>query len=259
MKLVRVLSALTVAFSLAGLPVSHARAQTIETFRGLPLSFEANHGQTDRQVDFIARGSGYTVFLTPRESVLMLRGSDTSMDGHGQVQSSAVSLRVRLVGANPQPHAAGLEKLPGRVNYFRGKDPARWRTNIPAYAQVRYREIYSGIDLVYYGTQRQLEYDFVVRPGADPKSIILAFEGAEKIEVNPEGDLLLHTAGGAIRHRKPVIYQEVDGARREIAGGYVLKGAREVGFKLASYDSSRPLVIGMAAAITAAISVGWWP
>jgi YVTN family beta-propeller protein len=263
---IRGLLALTVGLSLLGLPESNApsslteahatpmsaaidrpdtatRAQTVETFRGLPLRFEANHGVTDPQVDFIARGRGYTVFLTPREAVLNLRGPATSMDGHGQGQSSAAALRVRLVGANPQPRVTGLEELPGRVNYFRGNHPAQWRTNIPTYAKVHYEEIYSGIDLVDYGNQRQLEYDFVVRPGADPTSIVLAFEGAENIEVDPQGDLLLHLAGGAIRHRKPVIYQEVDGDRREIAGGYVLKGAREVGFKVAAYDGSRPLII----------------
>jgi hypothetical protein len=234
--------ALSVTNSLGSLTEDRAtpRSAAIEAFRGLPLRFEANHGETDPQVDFIARGSGYNVFLTPREAVLMLRGS---VCGPDQGQTSAGALRVRLVGANPQPRVTGLEKLPGRVNYFLGNNRARWRTNIPTYAKVRYQEIYSGIDLVYYGNQRQLEYDFVVRPGADPESIALAFEGAEKIEVDPEGDLLLHMAGGAIRHRKPVIYQEVDGARRAIAGGYVRKGAHAVGFRVAAYDSGRPLVI----------------
>jgi hypothetical protein len=207
------------------------------------LRFEANHGVTDPQVDFIARGRGYTVFLTPREAVLSLRGPATSMDRHGQGQPNAAALRVRLVGANAQPKVMGLEELPGRVNYFRGSNPAQWRTNIPTHAKVRYEEIYSGIDLIYYGNQRQLEYDFVVRSGADPTSIVLAFEGAQNIEVDPQGDLLLHLAGGTIRHRKPLMYQEVDGDRREIAGSYMLMGAREVGFKVAAYDSSRPLVI----------------
>src|SRR2546427_1923700 len=124
-----------------------------------------------------------------------------------------------------------------------GSDPANWRTDVPTYAKVRYKNVYPGIDLIYYGTQRQLEYDFVVSPGADPKRIRLGFQGVDKLEVDAQGDLVLHTATGVIRQRKPVIYQEVEGARREIAGGYVLEGARRVGFRVAAYDARRPLVI----------------
>jgi hypothetical protein len=224
-------------------PAPAARAKILEIVRALPLRFEANRGQTDPQVDFIARGSGSTVFLTPHGAVLMLRGSVTSMDEHGPGQSPKVVVRLQLVGANPQPQAAGFEELPTKVNYLLGSDPARWRSNVPTYARVRYHDMYPGVDLVYHGNQGQLEYDFIVRPGADPKRIVLAFAGAEHIEVDRSGDLLLHTAGGVIRHRKPVIYQDVDGAHRQIAGGYVLKGAHEVGFKVAAYDRSRPLVI----------------
>jgi hypothetical protein len=252
---------LTVGLFFMGLPLSHASgvltdhrvthrlaaidplARTTETLRGLPLSFEANDGQTAPQVDFIARGRGYAVFLTPREAVLTLHGSATSNDGHGSAPSSTAALRVQLEGANAHPRGVGLEKLPGRVNYLLGNDPARWRTTTPTWAKVRYREVYPGIDLVYYGKQGQLEYDFVVRPGADPGRVVLGFEGAETVRVDTEGDLLLHVAGGTVRHRKPVIYQEVDGIRRVIAGGYVRKGAHAVGFEVSAYDRRRPLVI----------------
>lgn len=117
------------------------------------------------------------------------------------------------------------------------------RTNVPTYAKVYYHDLYPNIDLVYYGSQGQLEYDFVVRPGADPNEIMLGFQGSDKLEVDAEGDLLLHTVAGPIRQRKPVIYQEVEGIRREVAGGYVLKGAHQVGFQVAPYDASRPLII----------------
>ena len=221
-------------------PEAGTRAQIFD--ERLPLSFEANYGQTNPEVDFIARGSGYTIFLTPRQAVLMLREAASLTQRRGQGPARAIVLRLQLVGA-AQPHIASLDKLPGNVNYIRGSDPVRWRTNIPTYAEVRYKGIYPGIDLAYYGNQHQLEYDFIVRPGADPERIVLAFEGAEKIEVDHQGDLVLHVAGGAVRHRRPVVYQEVDGTRREIAGGYMLKGARGVGFTLAEYDKSRPLVI----------------
>jgi len=148
-----------------------------------------------------------------------------------------------FIGANLEPSVVGAEELPGKANYFIGSDPANWRTDVPTYAKVRYKNVYPGIDLIYYGNQRQLEYDFVVSPGADPRRIRLGFHGADKLEVDAQGDLVLHTATGVIRQRKPVIYQEVEGARREIAGGYVLEGARRVGFRVTAYDAHRPLVI----------------
>src|SRR5207245_1461810 len=156
---------------------------------------------------------------------------------------SRTVLRMIFIGANPEPSVVGAEELPGKANYFIGSDPANWRTDVPTYAKVRYKNVYPGIDLIYYGNQRQLEYDFVVSPGADPTRIRLGFQGADKLEVDAKGDLVLHTATGVSRHRKPVIYQEVDGARRGIAGGYVLEGARRVGFRVAAYDARRPLVI----------------
>jgi hypothetical protein len=163
-------------------------------------------------------------------------------EGGGEQAQSAV-LRMGLVGAARKPLVSGLEELPGKANYFIGNDPAKWRTNVPTYAKVHYREVYPGIDLVYYGNQRSLEYDFVVAPGADPRKIALSFKGAERLEIDAQGDLVLHTMGGIIRQHKPVIYQEVDGVRQEVAGGYVRKGKNRIGFKVAAYDSSRPLVI----------------
>jgi len=204
-----------------------------EAYGKLPLYFEANKGQTNEQVRFLARGSRSTLFLTPSEAVLVFT--------HREV--SRTVLRMTFIGANPEPSVVGAEELPGKANYFIGSDPANWRTDVPTYAKVRYKTVYPGIDLIYYGNQRQLEYDFVVSPGADPRRIRLGFQGADKLEVDAQGDLVLHTATGVIRQRKPVIYQEVEGARREIAGGYVLEGARRVGFRVAAYDAHRPLVI----------------
>jgi hypothetical protein len=224
-----------------------------QAYGKLPLTFEANRCQTDSQVKFLTRGSGSTLFLTSTEAVLVLtrREARASRDKSpllkrdvtqpGRVIETVV--RMKLVGANPAPRVAGLEELPGKANYFITNDPAKWRTNVPTYAKVEYKHLYPGIDLVYHGNQQQLEYDFVVGPGADPKQIVLGFQGADKLEVDAQGDLLLYTAAGAIRQRKPVIYQEVDGARRDIAGGYVLKGVHRVGVQVAAYDVRRPLVI----------------
>jgi hypothetical protein len=220
----------------------------------LPLTFEVNQGQTDSRVKFFSRGSRYMLFLTPSEAVLELTtghsqasrrpgvsGADRE-PGNGEAQQSAV-LRMRLTGANPSPVVAGLEEMPGKSNYFIGKDPNKWHKNVLTFSKVRYRDVYPRIDLTYYGNQRQLKYDFVVRPGADPGSIVLSFEGADKMEVDAQGDLVLHTAVGPIRQQRPFIYQEVDGVRREILGGYVLKSKDQVGFQVARYDTVRPLII----------------
>ena len=216
-----------------------------EAYGKLPLSFEANQGQTDAQVNFLSRGSGYTLFLTATEAVLSLRESAAPSSGEArdtQVTTGTV-LRMQLIGANPAPAVAGLERLPGQVNYFIGHDPARWRSNVPLYGKVKYEGVYPGIDLVYYGNQRQLEYDFVVAPGASPNAIRLELEGAERLDIDARGDLVIHTALGEIRQRKPLIYQERGGTREEISGRYVLLSGRQVGFEVGPYDTAQPLVI----------------
>jgi hypothetical protein len=208
-----------------------SKAEVEAAYGKLPLSFEANRGQTDGQVKFLSRGHGYGLYLTETETVLKLRD-----------ESSA--LRMKLLGANPSPQVAGVDQLPGKTNYFIGNDPKKWRKDIPTYAKVKYEAVYPGVDVVYYGAQgRELEYDFIVAPGADPKAIKLSFEGADKLELNEQGDLVLRLSGKPIHLRKPVVYQKKDGGRQEIASNYALTGAREVGIDIAAYDASRPLVI----------------
>src|SRR5260221_6873528 len=233
-----------VGFALPATAVTDARVS--ENYGKLPLHFEANRGQTDKDVRFLSHGLGYSLYLTAGEAVLVLAKPDAHSgqaprDANAQVKS--IALRMSLVGAAPKPHVSGLEKQPAKANYFIGKDPAKWRTNVPTFAKVYYQNVYPGIDLVYYGNQRQLEYDFVVATGADPQKIVLDFRGADKLEINSQGELVLHAAGGEILQRKPVIYQQINGVRQEIAGSYVRKGANRVGFEVAAYDRSRPLVI----------------
>src|SRR5438034_503639 len=214
-------------------------ARVSETYGKLPLHFEANQGQTHQDVRFLARGPGYSLYLTAGEAVLVLTKPNPDAT---QARATPVVVRMSVVGAAPKPLVSGLDELPGKANYLIG-NPAKWRTNVPTYAKVHYRAVYPGIDLVYYGNQRQLEYDFVVAPGADPERIVLGFQGGERLEINAEGELVLHAGGGALRQQKPVIYQEIDGVRTKIEGRYVLKDAQRVGFQVAAYDPSRPLVI----------------
>ena len=223
-------------------PAATERAR--EAYGRIPLSFEANHGQAEEGVNFLARGAGYALLLKPGEAVFRLRGAGDSRTEDETIAARHASvLRMRLVGADDGAAAEAEGELEGKVNYFIGSDPSRWRAGLPTYARVRYREIYPGTDVVYYGNQRQLEYDFVVAPGRDPGRIALKFEGAERIEVDAGGDLLLTLVGGAVRQPKPFVYQEVAGARREVEGGYAVGPDGRVGFRLGEYDPALPLVI----------------
>jgi hypothetical protein len=153
------------------------------------------------------------------------------------------SLRMQLVGANPQVQVEGLEALPGKSNYFIGNDPGKWRTNISTYSKVKYKEVYPGIDLVYYGNQQKLEYDWVVAPGGDPNAIQVVFQGQEDLLIDSAGDLVLKMGKTEVRQKRPVVFQEVAGEPKEIAGGYILGKDGRVGFEAAAYDHSRSLVI----------------
>lgn len=228
------------------------------TMLGMPLQFEANHGQVDGQVKFISRGSGYTLFLTPTESVMVLQQREAKKEeAHDRPFNDLVAatepapikqsvVRMKLEGANPSPAIDGMEQLPGIVNYFIGNDPAKWRTNIPTFAKVYYKDAYPGIDLAYYGNQGKLEYDFIVAPGVDPNQIKLAFEGATNITVAESGDLVLTTGLGDVRVQKPIVYQrEKDGHKTLVAGNYLVSPTTSstVQIHLAAYDREKPLVI----------------
>jgi hypothetical protein len=227
------------------------RARLVNTYGKLPLSFEANRGQTDRRVKFVSRGQGYTLLLTPTEAVLALSKSPPQAEPPDSSQARVfqrektitTALRIKLVGGDPHAQLAGVDELPGKSNYFIGNGPKKWRTNVPTYAKVRYRNIYAGVDVVYYGNQRQLEHDFIVAPGADPQAILLAFYGLDRLQVDAQGDLVLQLSGGEVRLHKPVVYQQVAGVRQEIAASYLLKANNQVGFEVASYDRAKPLII----------------
>lgn len=262
-------------------PTPSSIATVQSSYGRLPLSFEANHGQWDPSVQFVTRGSGHQLFLRPSDAVLALatgstRGNKRQEDLHPRQFTTSPApatqsvVRMRFDGANPQAEIVGLEKLPGIVNYFIGEDSSKWRTYIPTYQKVEYQDVYPGIDLVYYGNQGQLEYDFIVAPGADPKQITLAFEGVETIDVDQQGDLVLTlqettdtVAGHAatLRIHKPVVYQQdQSGHKHLLAGNYVLLAAEpsaprsaviathpsetaHVAFQVASYDVNQPLII----------------
>ncbi len=217
----------TVATAQAG--SMHPRANRIQ----LPLAFEANTGQTNRRDDFLAHGPGYRLSLSPREATFQM----------ATAAHSAETLTMHLSGANPAACAVQNTAPTGHANYFLGKDPGKWRTNVPLYARIEYRQVYRGIDLVYYGNQNQLEYDFLVRPGTDPKRIALKFTGAQKVRIAANGELILGMKQGEVRWHRPLTYQMVAGKKRMVASSFVRKSDGGIGFKLARYDTSRALVI----------------
>lgn len=220
-------------------PEAVARAAYVK----LPLRFEPNRGQADRAVKFVSRGAGYSLFLTRSEAVLSLSGPPSREAGSASRTQAPAVVRMRPVGANPRPRMTATERLAGQSNYVAGNDPGKWRTGVPGFANVRYREVYPGVDLVYHGARGKLEYDFVVAPGADPKAIAVAFKGAERMSLDARGGLTLRTAQGSVRQEKPFLYQRVDGVKRRVAGSFQLEGTDRVGFRIGAYDRKRELVI----------------
>jgi len=201
-------------------------------FGQLPLRFEPNQGQTDSKVDFIARGAGYGLFLTPNQAVLSLRSNQNSSAVH-----------MELAGGNPAAAVAGADQLPGKSNYLIGNDPAKWHRDIPQFSRVRYQGVYPGVDLVYYGNQGQLEYDFEVAPGADPAQIALDFHGLEKTTLDASGNLILASNGGEIQLKAPRVYQQSGGEQQAVAAKFAVRQDGKIAFELGAYDRRRVLVI----------------
>jgi hypothetical protein len=247
-------------------PVASPKAATTN-YGKLPLLFEQNQGQTDPRVKFFSNGAGYTVFLTSSDMVLSLRPSEvvnpdafkasaTPASGTAQARpnsqaatassaakSSSASMVFKLVGAKSNPEVVGENPQPTKANYFIGNDPKKWRTNVATYGQVRYKNVYPGIDLVYYGNHRQVEYDFDVAPGADASQIQFDIKGADKLSVDGKGDLVLKKGTGELHFQAPIVYQESKGQRAKVAGSYSVSGSSRVGFSVAAHDSAKALVI----------------
>jgi hypothetical protein len=213
-------------------PAAQAKAEA--AYAALPLSFESNRGQTDASVKFLARGKGYTLFLTSSEAVLALQAPSASR---------AQVVRMRLKGSNAAAVARGLELLPGESNYLTGNDPRKWQTGVERYSKVQYAQVYPGIDMVYYGNQGELEYDFVVAPGADPDLIRLAFQGTKSLELDRQGNLVLNLKEGRLAFSAPILYQKTGERRDPVEGRFVLASNKQVRFEVGAYDESKELVI----------------
>lgn len=221
----RMLSVLALMGVVVPLTAQSPKVHYLET----PIAFEPNLGQAAPSVRFLSRGNGRGFLLSDTEAVLTF--ADPS-----------VAVRMTLIGQNPRPAITGLDSQSGVSNYFSGNDPARWHSSVPHFGKVKYADVYPGIDLVYYGSERQLEYDFEIRPHTDPSRIQMKFQGVRKVTLDPQGDLVLDTAAGEIRHLRPVAFQKRGGVQKPVEARFVLRGDR-VGFKVDAYDRNLPLVI----------------
>jgi photosystem II stability/assembly factor-like uncharacterized protein len=255
----RAFRATTHANTTASAPAPAVSATTQARLRAaygeMALRFERNQGQMDERVRFAARGGGYGLWLTDEGALLSLhrnepRGAAVSGGAIGREQPSATAreakaavIRMKLVKANRQARGRGEEELPGRSNHFIGNDPGRWRSGVSNYAKVVYSQVYTGVDLVYYGKGGDLEYDFKMAAGANPEAIGWRIEGAQRLRIDAAGDLVISTAAGEVRQHRPVAYQEVGGKRRALAARYVMRGKDQVSFALGRYDRRKPLVI----------------
>jgi hypothetical protein len=246
------------------------RTRINASFAALPLAFEANEGQTDPQVKYVARGNGYTLFLTSGDAVLSFASPSSSVQSRPKemmqrrllgysrktkrlirrsqpqsrpIPSSMASLRMHVVGGQSDAQIVGSGQLSAKANYIIGNDPSKWHRGVPQYARVSYQDVYPGIDLTYHGQQNQLEFDFVVAPGSTPDPIKLSFSGASRMTTDAAGNLALSSSAGDLTLNKPVAYQERDGVRQLVDARFILKANHQVGFELGSYDRTRELVI----------------
>lgn len=234
------------------------RSKVAQELKRQPLLFEQNLGQTDPEVLFLARGRGYQLFLTASEAVLTLQAVHPSRrdvqelaptgDAAHKLESSAKQsppavLRVAMVGAQKPRSVTGVDASAGHVNYLHGRDQSAWRTGVPTFARVEYKDVYPGIDLVYHSAQQQLEFDFVVAAGADPARLRLAFNGADAVHLGEAGQLILATGGAEVVLPAPVVYQDVNGTRQQVTGVWSIDDEGLASFSLGVYDPALALVI----------------
>ncbi len=247
------------AASQPGIPTPAARGRIQANYAALPLAFEQNKGQTDAQVKYMARANGYTLFLTANDAVFSLHSPSASGDRSTKQlnpKDSTSVVRMQLVGGNALAKVAATNQLPGASNYFLGNDPGRWRTNVPRYARVSYQDVYPGVNLAFHGAQRQLEFDFLVAPRANPEPIDFHFTGAQGLKTDDSGNLIVSSAAGNVVLHKPVAYQEQNGARQTVDARFAVKANNQVKFELGNYDRSRELVIDPSVSVAYATYLG---
>ena len=250
----------TISF-LFSVPVSEAAPSVDSTYGNIPLAFTVNEGQAPSSIRFTARGSGCgmafsssgTTFLLSRETAgsVARRAAKKSVvfeddPTKDQPEYESFALNLSFIGANENTEIQGEDRLSWNNNYFIGNDPSQWRTDVPNYKKIRFKEVYSGIDLVYYGNQKRVKYDFVVKPGEDPEQILLKYDFGEAggtLSVNDKGELVVKTPVGELVEEKPYCYQKINGKEVEIAIQYEVVEGGTYRFRVGEYDTGYDLVI----------------
>jgi hypothetical protein len=252
-------TAAAVAPSFSSATTSNAEhRRVLDSYGKLPLSFIENQGQTAQEVRYTSHGGQYDLFLTSSEAVIALRHTkryDMSPRHRSmsvkQIRAdrkaakdatTTTALRMQFENANPNPQISPADKLSGKVNYYIGNDPSKWHVGVATYSRVKYSEVYPGVDLVFYGNQRKLEYDFVVAPGADPSAIRMHLAGARRLHLSKTGDLNVEVPDGNVALQKPVVYQTINGHRQLVDGKYLMNGSH-IAFAVGKYDRREPLII----------------
>jgi hypothetical protein len=217
-------------------PVAAQRSRIQASYAALPLAFEQNQGQTDPQVKYLARGNGYTLFLTANDAVFSLHSRPSASE------ASAAVVRMHVVGGNSLATVEGRSPMPGTSNYFIGNDPSKWHSSVARYSRVSYQNVYPGVNMAFHGAERDLEFDFVLAPGANPAPIGFQFSGNQGMKTDRDGNLVIASTAGDVLLHKPMAYQEENGARQPVDARFVLAN-NSVSFQLGNYDRSRELVI----------------
>ncbi len=228
----------------AGTPAISKAASPAGAYGQLPLAFEHNQGQADPAVRYLARGRRYVVAVVDDGVKLRLKETPNNI------------VHIQLIGKNQNSHFDSADKLPGLSNYLIGNDPRLWIQGIPQYGRIRQHGVYPGIDVAYYGNEGQLEYDFLVQPGADPANVRMRITGADQLHVDASGDLILDVNGAQLRQKLPVAWQEHDGKRVSVSARYRLLARDTVGLTVADYDSSQPLIIDPVLALSYSTYLG---
>ncbi|MCZ6675109.1 MAG: SBBP repeat-containing protein, partial [Verrucomicrobia bacterium] len=226
--------------------------EILQRFDSIPLHFEENRGQLDERVSYVARGLGYQLLLTPEERIMMIYQPEAEQPSFKSGITTrpampktpqAYAIHMQFEGANKNVQLESEGELGSKMHYLRGRDREAWIRNVPTFAKVRYKNLYDGIDVVYYGNQRQVQYDFIIQPGASFETIRMKFDGVQDLSVNASGDLVLGIPEGELIQRRPIIYQEVDGRPFQIEGEFHLIDEETVQFLVKDYDEDLPLII----------------
>ena len=222
--------------------VSHAYSQ-------LPLSFEPNVGQARKDVGYLARGAGFSIYLSPAAATLALADTTAAAkNGPSHVPAPSARrraeiVRISLEGANRDAKASARGRLPGVSNYFIGSNPANWHSGVPTFAEVKYQATYPGIDVAYHGQNGRVEFDFDVAPGADTSRIVIGVDGASEINVTRDGDAVMRVGKNSVVLRRPNAWQTRDGLHHRVDVRYRAAGRNKLAFALSGYDRTSALTI----------------